>query len=230
MIDNWLSDKFIIYNNRYGTEFSQLLQDIKEFVLNNGTDMVVLDNIMTIDFELVSGDKYERQKNAILGIHRLAEDLNIHIHIVAHPRKSTAFLRKDDISGSADLSNVVENVFICHRVNRDFNKSVTEFFDESTVSDFSEFSNAIEICKNRDLGVMDFIAGFYYEIESKRILNTKFENIIYKWRDLYEGHFIKEKEGIMTNLKPNYQFESNIASELVDDYDDSDKDRLPFLT
>ena len=30
------------------------------------------------------------------------------------------FLRKDDISGTADLTNAVDNVFIVHRVNNDF--------------------------------------------------------------------------------------------------------------
>jgi len=229
MIDNWLGDKFIVYNNRYGTEFNQLIQDVKDFVLKNNTDMVVLDNIMTLDFELVGGDKYEKQKNAILEIHKLAEELNIHIHIVAHPRKSTAFLRKDDISGTADLSNVVENVFICHRVNRDFNKSISDFFDPQIALDFTDYSNAIEICKNRDLGVMDFITGFFYEVESKRLLNDKYENVIYKWRDLYEGHFVQEKQEEPTNqLQPNYQFESQSSNEIIDEYDENGNFVVPF--
>lgn len=233
MIDNWLNDKFIIYNNRYGTEYKQLIEDIRDYVMKNNIDMVVLDNIMTIDFELVSGDKYDKQKNAILGIHRLAEELNIHIHIVAHPRKSLLFLRKDDISGSSDLTNVVENVFICHRLNKDFYKVAKDFFDQAIIDGFDEQTNAIEICKNRDLGVMDEIFGFYYEVESKRILNYKYENKIYKWRDLYEGHFIKEKyekeepEQSPMQLKPNYQFESNTAED-EDKYDENGNWIPPF--
>ena len=46
---------------------------------------------------------------------------------------------------------------------------------------FYDYSNVIEICKNRDLGVMDYFAGLYYEKESKRFKNTPEESRIYGW-------------------------------------------------
>ena len=76
---------------------------------------------------------------------------------------------------------------------------------------------------------MDFITGFFYEVESKRLLNDRYENIIYKWRDLYEGHFVHEKQEEPTNqLQPNYQFESQSSSELVDEYDENGNFVVPF--
>ena len=39
----------------------------------------------------------------------------------------------------------------------------------------------VEVCKNRDLGVMDYLVGLYFEAESKRFLNFEYENINYGW-------------------------------------------------
>jgi hypothetical protein len=114
-----------------------------------------------------------------------AQEFNIHIHLVAHPRKSTGFLRKIDISGSADLTNRPDNVFIVHRVNNDFIKSVGDFFDKSISAMMSdEYDNVIEVCKNRDIGIMDELIGTYFEKESRRFLNTKYEAPIYGWQSV----------------------------------------------
>lgn len=182
-IDTWLTDKFFIYNNRYGNKIDQLLIDIKQHVIEKDIDMVVLDNVMAIDFDALNGDKYDKQKNAILAICDLALELNIHIHLVAHPRKSVSFLRKEDISGTADLTNRVDNVFICHRINQDFNKAIIEHFGKGSESAYQHYSNAIEICKNRDLGVIDIIFPFTFEVESKRLLNEEHENVVYGWNE-----------------------------------------------
>lgn len=181
-IDSWLIDKMFVYNNKYGNEYSQLLLDVEEAVVKNNVDMVILDNIMAIDFDELSIDKNNAQKKAFLGIHKLAEDKNIHIHIVAHPRKSISFLRKADISGTADMTNISENVFICHRNNNDFQKAISDFFPKEMMSLLSRYSNYIEVCKNRDLGVEDYIVGLYYEVESKRLLNESYENLVYGWQ------------------------------------------------
>lgn len=182
-IDLWLKDKFFLYNNKYGNEYNQLLLDIEESVNKNNIDMVILDNVMAIDFDDLSFDKNNAQKKAFMGIHKLAETKNIHIHIVAHPRKSISFLRKTDISGSADMTNIVENVFICHRNNNDFSKAVEEFMPHELISSLTECSNYIEVCKNRDLGVEDYFIGLNFEVESKRLLNESYENIVYGWQD-----------------------------------------------
>ena len=44
-----------------------------------------------------------------------------------------------------------------------------------------EFDNVLEICKSRSTGVVDFLAGLYYEEETKRYKNSIAENIIYGW-------------------------------------------------
>jgi len=186
LIDEWLKNKLYIYNNDYGNGLKQLLIDIEEHQKVNKCDVIVLDNVMSLDLEEYSGDKYEAQKKAILRICDFARKEDIHIHIVAHPRKSVTFLRKEDISGTADLTNRVDNVFITHRVNNDFNRAVSDFFGKEYACNFLDFTNVIEVCKHRDLGIQDLLIGFYFEVESKRLLNYRHENIVYGWQEQQE--------------------------------------------
>jgi archaellum biogenesis ATPase FlaH len=183
-IDSWLKDKLFIYNNKYGNEYNQLITDIKQKVSENKIDMVILDNVMAMDLDEMSFEKNSAMKKAFLGFKKLAEEENIHIHVIAHPKKSTWFLRKEDISGTADMTNIVENVFICHRNNNDFQKAIVDFFPKEMLYSLSLYSNYIEVCKNRDLGIIDYIVGLQFEIESKRLLNDLHENIVYGWQDL----------------------------------------------
>ena len=103
---------------------------------------------------------------------------------MAHPRKNIGFLRKEDISGTADLTNAVDNVIICHRNNRDYEKAVTEFYGKEMVLQLTAASNYLEVCKNRDLGIVDALVGLYFEIESKRLLNERHENKVYSWQEI----------------------------------------------
>ena len=174
-IDFWLKDKLFVYNNEYGNNFEQLMCDVEEFVVEKGIDFVILDNLMALSLLTLDGDKYERQTQFINRICTSVKKFNYHIHIIAHPRKQTGFLRKDDISGNADLTNAVDNVFIAHRNNNDYKRAIGDFFPKEMFAELTRCDNYIEVCKNRDLGVIDYLVGFYYEIESKRLLNVKFK-------------------------------------------------------
>jgi hypothetical protein len=184
-IDLWLNDLLWVYNNKYGNTFTQLLADIEEQVKLHEIDYIVLDNLMSLDLDFNDYSQFDKQKRFIVSLAEAAQEFNIHIHLVAHPRKSTGFLRKIDISGSADLTNRPDNVFIVHRVNNDFIKSVGDFFDKSISAMMSdEYDNVIEVCKNRDIGIMDELIGTYFEKESRRFLNTKYEAPIYGWQSV----------------------------------------------
>lgn len=183
-IDFWLKDKLFVYNNEYGNNFEQLMCDVEEFVVEKGIDFVVLDNLMALSLLTLDGDKYERQTQFINRICTSVKKYNYHIHIIAHPRKQTGFLRKDDISGNADLTNAVDNVFIAHRNNNDYKRAIGDFFPKEMFAELTRCDNYIEVCKNRDLGVIDYLVGFYYEIESKRLLNEMYENRTYGWQDM----------------------------------------------
>lgn len=179
-IDTWLDGKFFLYNNEYGTRWNQIFHDMEE-LLKVGVKVFVLDNLFSLDIDLFDGDKNNKQRELIIQIKDFAKKNQVHIILVAHPRKVMTFLRKNDISGSSDITNAVDNVFIIHRVNNDFTKAISEFYDNATANRYSSYGNVLSIEKNRMYGVVDVMCGFQYEIESRRFKNDINENIRYGW-------------------------------------------------
>lgn len=197
-IDRWMDGKFYLYNNEYTNKWEQIFHDMEE-LCSLGVKLFILDNLFSLDIDLFDGDKNNKQKELILQICSFAKSKKVHIMLVAHPRKVTTLLRKTDISGSSDLSNAVDNVFIVHRVNNDFKKSAAEFFGKQNIEKYFDYGNCIEIAKNRLFGVVDHICGMYYEIESRRFKNTPDEYIHYGWEEQpiqqsipYEPQYVQE--------------------------------------
>ena len=181
-IDEWLDGKFFLYNNEYGNTWEQIFHDMNE-LLKVKVKVFALDNLFSLNIDLLEGDRNNKQKELILQIKEFAKKNQVHIILVAHPRKVMSFLRKNDISGSSDLTNAVDDVFIIHRVNNDFFRAGAEFFGHSEIQRFQGFGNVIEVAKNRMYGVVDLMVGMQYEVESRRFKNTMDENIHYGWEE-----------------------------------------------
>lgn len=184
-ICDWLEDKFYLFNNNYGNNFSQVLSDLEE-VVAKGVNLIVIDNLMALQISNLGGDRNEKQKQFILEVVEFAKKNQVHIAVVCHPRKESGaqtLLRKESIAGSSDLSNAVQNVAIVHRCGEDFCKRASEFFGKEKAERYMEYSNVVEICKNRSYGVVDYLVGMYYETETKRFKNSIAEHIVYGWQD-----------------------------------------------
>lgn len=184
-IVDWLHEKFYLFNNNYGNNFSQVLSDLEE-VVQKGAQLIVIDNLMALQISNLSGDKNEKQKQFILEVVEFAKRNNVHIIVVCHPRKESGaqtLLRKESIAGSSDLSNAVQNVAIVHRCGEDFSKRASEFFGKEKAEKYMEYSNVVEWCKSRSYGVVDYLVGMYYEAETRRFKNFKAEHVVYGWDD-----------------------------------------------
>lgn len=182
-INAWLDGKLWLYNNSYGNDWEKIFNDLDETV-NQGAKLVILDNLAALDLSANDVNFYQRQSALINDLAAYAKLREIHVILVCHPRKEVSFLRKESIGGSGDLTNLVDNVFIMHRVGNDFRKRATEFLgsrDVDKIMDEEKFDNVIEVCKNRSFGLCDFLLGMYYEKETRRMKNTPEECIIYGW-------------------------------------------------
>lgn len=185
-IASWLSDKLWLYNNEYGNDFKAILEQFEKVIDEKKIDFLVLDNLMSFNISTLADTKWDAQTQFVWSLHDLAQKKNVHIAFVAHPRKALGFLRLDDISGSADLGNAVENAFIVHRVNNDFTRLSQQMFAWKSDEDVYKATNVIEICKDRDGGAQDVFIPLWYEKESKRLKNYETENIIYGWDDEFK--------------------------------------------
>lgn len=202
-VNEWLKGKLFLYNNDYGNKWNQLFADIQEIVESQGVSVVVIDNLMALNLTYM-GEKNEKQTQFINELKDYAKRKNIHVILVCHPRKEQSYqlLRMESISGTADLTNLCDNLFIIHRVGRDFERRAKEFFGDWVIDNYKKYDVVLEVCKNRSYGIKDFLVGMYYEKESRRLKNDIAEHIVYGWQesgedmplDIYESEFDTGKD------------------------------------
>lgn len=196
-IDVWLDNKLYIYDNNTGVDIDTVGRNVQKLLIENkDIKLIIIDNLMSMDINKSGSDKYEAQKQVILKLTTLAKKLNVHIIFVCHPVKCKDFIRKEDISGSSDLANAVDNIFLVHRTTQDFKKRSMEFFGWSNTHPIYNYDNVIEIAKNRELGNIEKLCGMYFEPQTKRFLNEKEEYKHYGWEDNNQEQQLMEIENL----------------------------------
>lgn len=184
-IAKWINKRLYVYNNSYGSNFDLLMNQIQEQAEKIRPDLIVLDNLMTVDTALVDQNEYRAQTILMKKLADIAKQYNVHVALVAHPRKTINFLRLMDVSGSGNISNLVDSAFIVHRVNHDFKKGYMDEFCQPKTKEEDVIlfngTNVIEIAKDREEGIQDEFIPLWYERESRRMLNNQTEVIKFKW-------------------------------------------------
>lgn len=185
-IVDWIKNRLYNYNTKYSHDIEQVCAEVRKIVKERDIDMLVMDNLSSLDIENLEGGINEQQKAAIKMLLRLTDELNIVTHIVIHPKKSEGYLRKNDVSGAKTLTDLADNVFFVHRWNQDTQKAAKEFMDEKVFWELSNSgaTNIVELIKQREFGEAEgHIYKLYYEPESRRLKNSIAENIHYGWED-----------------------------------------------
>ena len=210
-IERWVDERLVIYNNNYGNNCEQIIADIIEAIEKYGLKFIVLDNLMALSLDYLVGTMNEKQKALMLKLDEIAKKYHVHILIIAHPRKEANFqlLRKESISGTSDLTNICWNLLLLHRVNDDFEKRATEFWGKERTQRliYEGYNNIIEVAKNRDYGVENFLVGLYYEEETKRFKNSRAESMHYDWEEGIEEYH-KLPDAPPTAMQPNTNFDN----------------------
>lgn len=182
-IAEWLGNRFWLYNNKYGNDFVAIKNEFEKVITEKKLDLLILDNLMCFELGTLKDYKYDAQSEFVLQLTDMAKQYNVHICFVAHPRKGQGFLRLDDISGTMDLVNAVDNAFLVHRNNHDFETRFQVEYSKRAYEDLGNATNVIEIAKDRDGGTQDVFVPLWYETESKRLKNDPAENKLYGWLD-----------------------------------------------
>lgn len=182
-ISKWMDEMLYIYNNDYGNVFDTIQRALTDCIEQHKVDLIILDNMMALDLSQLDRDRFAQQSLFVNELTVMAKRHNVHIIFVAHPRKTNGFLRLQDVSGSNDIVNRVDNAFIIHRVNEDFKRAVQADLHWKNEDSRFDANNIIEICKDRDGGTQDCFVPLYFEIESKRLKNEPAEVVVYGWDD-----------------------------------------------
>lgn len=177
----WIGEHLWLYNNNFGNRFEKIAEELKRIVAEKKADLVVIDNMMALDLAKDKEDANNAQTRFVWALKDIAKICNVHVIFVAHPRKSDGFLRLNDISGSGNIANIVDNAFIVHRNNADFQRLSQQMFKWPKEHEAYSGTNVIEIVKDRENGNQDVFIPLWYEEKTKRLSNTENEHIQYSW-------------------------------------------------
>lgn len=185
-IEKWLDDKLFIYNTKYSHDIAQICVEVEQLIKQHKVDMLILDNLSSLDIEQLGATINEQQKDSIKMLLRLTEHMEIATHLVVHPKKAEGFLRKNDVSGVKTLTDLADNVFFVHRWDTDTERCAKEFLDENIYYDIlsSKATNIVEVIKHREFGeAVGRFYKLYFEAKSRRLKNNYSENILLGWED-----------------------------------------------
>lgn len=183
----WLGMRLYNYNTKYSHDIKVVCAEVEKIVREKHIDMLIMDNLSSLDIDELEGGVNEQQKAAIKMLLRLTDELELATHLVIHPKKSEGFLRKNDISGVKTFTDLADNVLFVHRWNQDTQNAAKEFLAPNVFSDLnnSGTTNIVEVIKHREFGEAEgHIYKLYYEPESRRLKNSIAETIHYGWEEI----------------------------------------------
>jgi twinkle protein len=123
---NKLEKRLYMYDTEGETTTAKKVQEVIYYCAEKlGVKLMVIDSLMKCG---IPSEDYAGQKRFVDDLCVSARDLGIHIFLVAHSRKTASEddgSSKFDVSGSSDITNLVDNVLSVHR-NKKREREVAE--------------------------------------------------------------------------------------------------------
>lgn len=153
-LEKLYGNKIFIYNNECNRDIDTLLYAMEEVRRREKIRVFFLDNFMQIDIK--SDNIYQEQSNIMEKLRTFAVNKKVHIHLVAHPRKtekSQTRLDLFDIAGSSNLTNKAYNIISIMRLDnvrknpKEYEKLEMELMEEGY--DLQNVSTVLEVLKTK---------------------------------------------------------------------------------
>ena len=173
-IDKWWNERLFLTDiqRKEAHDEANILKIFEYANRRYGADTFLVDNIMTAELKDESNLGFWRAQSAFTGrLVSFAKRLDVHVHLVAHPRKTEGRrLEADDVGGSSDITNRADNVFKVERVPEEREQELG-------------YSSLLTILKNREFGARARIKLEYNE-PSRRLYEAGVRPIkCYSWEE-----------------------------------------------
>lgn len=186
-INKWAKGRLNIYDIEKDMNFSAdaIFEKMEILARRKSVKVFVLDNLMTIDLDCDQENQNKKQKEFVLRCVKFARAFNVIVFIVAHPRKGDGKgqLKKEDVAGSSDITNLAHYVFSIKRY--------TEREKEGVKNPYGAYERNCEpvdhdvqltVLKNRITGGQDRDFDLWYDERSMRFYSDASElHKRYKW-------------------------------------------------
>ena len=118
-IHDWYRGRFYIYDNTIAqsNEVENVMNVFTYALKRYDCKVFMVDNLMTLQNDGDDRSFYRKQSVFTGQLVDFAKKYNVHVHLVAHPRKTDRDLGNDDISGSGDITNRADNVITVSRLS-----------------------------------------------------------------------------------------------------------------
>lgn len=143
----WMNGKIFILNITNGVDPSKLLSDFEYAARRYGVTHFVVDSLMKVSLDM--RDEYNAQKDFISSLCDFAQKFNVHVHVVAHPRKTISdddTPGKVDVKGSSHITDLAHNVIVLNRTTDEQREKAGK--KGKTISDAQMY-----LKKNREFGI-----------------------------------------------------------------------------
>lgn len=170
----WTDDKLWIFDHvgRLSPEF--MLAVVRYFAKELRGQHVFIDSMMMV---CESEEKLDEQKQFATDVVRIAQELGVHLHVVAHCRKPSAGdatrPTKYDVRGSAALTDQAHNVVT---VWANKAKQATLEKDPHDLKSLDEFDAGVDVHKQRN-GAWEGGAGYFVDMQSLRFTSRRTEPV-----------------------------------------------------
>lgn len=158
---NWMDGKIYILNitNRLLPE--KLLSDFEYAARRFDVKHFIVDSLMKVSLD--PHDEYKAQADFIDSLCQFAQKFNVHVHVVAHPRKTTSDNDepgKVDVKGNSHITDLAHNVLILNRTSEEAAEKVKK--KGKAPSDMQLY-----VKKNREFGIEGKV-HFFFDERTKR--------------------------------------------------------------
>ena len=169
-LEKLYGNKIYIYNNEADRKIESLIYAMEELRKTQKIRVFFLDNFMQIDMN--SENVFQEQTEIMEKLRTFAVNKKVHIHLVAHPRKTERFqtrLTLYDVAGSSNIVNKAYNIISILRVDavkkdpKSYEKLQKELLEERY--DINEVDTVLEILKTK--GERCGLVGLKYDKELK---------------------------------------------------------------
>jgi twinkle protein len=158
-----IGKRFFVVNVHEEIDIESILDVFRYAARRYGCRHFVVDSLMRIK---VNGSKeLQEQKEVCTKLVSFAKEYDVHVHLVAHPRKGyddDERPGKVDVSGTAHITNLAHNVLIMWRPSEDLKEKYREKNKTENVPDAKLY-----VKKNRELGTEGSIK-LWFNPETKR--------------------------------------------------------------
>jgi twinkle protein len=185
-IRKWYASKFYLCDNYSEATDTTILELFQYAAMRYDCKVFLIDNLMSMTLDGPDSDYYRQQSLFLQQAKQFSRKHDVHVHVVAHPRKSGGRSTKDDVAGSKNITDWADNVFGVYRVK-----------EEDTDPIYKNFNTVIDVLKCRFTGVVGKPIGLFFEGDSKRFSTESESRDSYKYG--WETH--REPPAVMAGGK-----------------------------